>query len=426
MRAPPSLQRFPHYPVTGGVAVLAIGVTLASWANVDISPLYASVMIRRGELWRLVTCIFPHGGVLHLAFNIYWLWIFGSVIEEVFGPVKTLALFLLFSVGASALEFAILDGGIGLSGLGYGLFGMLWILSDRDPRFHDVVDKRTAQTFVFWFFLCIVTTVTNIMPIANLEHGGGLVLGILVGYAISVPRKRVVAIAGTIVLTGFSLWAATSGRPMVNLSAAGGYDEGSFGYEALRANRNADAVRWFHDAIRYRPHEEAFWFDLAIAYRRLNDQAGALESGRRAAEEGNASAQNMLGQIYDLGVDGAGKDAKQAAVWYRRAADQGVPDAQNNLAWFLLTTDDAALHNPVEALRYAEKGVKGDEKEHGKRNPNYLDTLAEAYFANGRFAEAVKTEQEVLSLVSAQPDSEHAAEFKERLTKYQKAAAGQQ
>jgi hypothetical protein len=381
-------------------------------------------MIRRGELWRLVTCIFPHGGVLHLAFNIYWLWIFGSVIEEVFGPVKTLALFLLFSVGASSLEFAILDGGIGLSGLGYGLFGMLWILSDRDPRFHDVVDKRTAQTFVFWFFLCIVTTVTKIMPIANLEHGGGLLLGILAGYAISVPRKRVPAVAGTVVLMAFSLWAATSGRPVVNLSSAGGFDEGSFGYDALRANRNAEAVHWFRDAIRYRPHEESFWFDLAIAYRRLNNQAGALMAARRAAEEGNAASQNMLGQLYDLGVNGTGRDAKQALVWYRKAADQGLPDAQNNAAWFLLTTDDASLRNPGDALQFAEKAVKGDEKEHGKRNPNYLDTLAEAYFANGRFGDAVKTEQEALGLITAAPDSEHVGEFKERLAKYQKAATG--
>ena len=74
MRVAPKLTEVPRYPVVAGTALLAIGVTIAWWAKVDISPLFETAMIRRGELWRLVTSIFPHGGILHLAFNIYWLW----------------------------------------------------------------------------------------------------------------------------------------------------------------------------------------------------------------------------------------------------------------------------------------------------------------------------------------------------------------
>ena len=70
-----------------------------------------------------------------MAFNDYWLWIFGTVLQEVFGHIKTLALFVRFAVGSSALKFSILSGGVGLSGVGYGLFGLLWILSGRAPRF---------------------------------------------------------------------------------------------------------------------------------------------------------------------------------------------------------------------------------------------------------------------------------------------------
>lgn len=237
MPAPASWRELPDYPVTAGTMVLAVGVTAAFWLDVDISPVFASAEIRRGELWRLVTDIFPHGGTLHLLFNLYWTWIFGTMIEQVLGHFKTAALFLLLAVGASALEFAFLRGGIGLSGVGYGLFGFLWIASRSDDRFRDAIDQRTVVTFLLWFVFCIITTVTNIMPIANLEHGGGLALGVLTATAMAVPQRRLVAIFSLTALMAFALWGATVGRPRVNVSGKGGYEEFQWGYKALAANR---------------------------------------------------------------------------------------------------------------------------------------------------------------------------------------------
>ena len=178
----PKWSDFPHYPVTAGSIVLALGVTLAWWAKVDISPLVADAHIRRGELWRLITDIFPHLDFLHLAFNLYWTWTFGSLLEQVFGHFRTAALFLLFAVGSSALEFGLLSGGVGLSGVGYGLFGMIWMLSRRDDRFRNAIDQRTVTVFLVWFGFCIITTVTHILPVANVAHGTGLALGVLTPY----------------------------------------------------------------------------------------------------------------------------------------------------------------------------------------------------------------------------------------------------
>ena len=81
----PQWTEFPKYPVIVGVGLLATAVTLAWWAGADISPLFASGYIRRGQFWRLFTTIFPHLNILHLAFNLYWLWIFGTVVERIFG-----------------------------------------------------------------------------------------------------------------------------------------------------------------------------------------------------------------------------------------------------------------------------------------------------------------------------------------------------
>jgi membrane associated rhomboid family serine protease len=282
MPVPASWRELPDYPVTAGTMVLAIGVTAAFWLGVDISPVFASAEIRRGELWRLVTDIFPHGGTLHLLFNLYWTWIFGTMIEQVLGHFKTAALFLMLAVGASALEFAFLHGGIGLSGVGYGLFGFLWIASRWDDRFRDTVDQRTVVTFLIWFVFCIVATVTNIMPIANLEHGGGLVLGVLTATAMAVPQRRLVAIASLTALMAFALWGATLGRPRVNVSGKAGYEEGQWGYAALMANRNEEAARWFRDATAFQPNDAAYWYDLGIAYGRLGRIVPAAAAFDRA------------------------------------------------------------------------------------------------------------------------------------------------
>ena len=51
---------------------------------------------------------------------------------------------------------------------------------------------------------------------------------------------------------------------------------------------------------------------------------------RKAAEQGDASAQDGLGEIYDNGY-GVRQDYAQAVAWYRKAADQGFPPAQTDL-----------------------------------------------------------------------------------------------
>ena len=53
VRTNPKLTEIPRYPVVAGTALLAIGVTVAWWSKVDISPLFETAMIRRGELWRM-------------------------------------------------------------------------------------------------------------------------------------------------------------------------------------------------------------------------------------------------------------------------------------------------------------------------------------------------------------------------------------
>lgn len=280
----PKWTEIPKYPVVATVSLLAIGATVAWYSHVDLSLVFESAEIRRGQFWRLLTNVFPHVGVLHLVFNLYWLWILGTVVERVFGHAKTVLLLTFFAIGSNSLDFAFDRGGVGLSGVGYGLFGLLWILSERDERFKGAIDNRTVELFVAWFFICIATTITHTFAVANVAHGAGAVLGILVGFAIAIPTRRLVYAAGAFTMVMFGIWGSTLGRPLVNLSGRAGYEEGKWGYDALMAGRNQDALRWLNDAVKLQPKISAYWFDLGIAYQRAGDLPRAMAAYERAHE----------------------------------------------------------------------------------------------------------------------------------------------
>jgi membrane associated rhomboid family serine protease len=241
--------------------------------------------VRRGELWRLVTSALPHGDLFHLMFNAYWIWAFGTLVEDVFGHVKTAALFVLLALGSGAAEYALLTGGIGLSGVGYGLFGMLWVLSRRDPRFAGSVDSNTTALFVVWFSACVVLTVTGIMPVGNVAHGVGALIGAAVGIAIAARGvRRISAAFATAVVVAGGLVGATVARPWVNLSNHGANGEFRLGYDALMADRNEEAARWLGEATRMEPGNATGWYDYGIALSRIGRAESAAAAYAKAYE----------------------------------------------------------------------------------------------------------------------------------------------
>jgi TPR repeat protein len=238
------------------------------------------------------------------------------------------------------------------------------------------------------------------------------VLGILAGLAISRPDNRGLSAAGLAAVLFLGLWGATAGRPRVNLSGTGGYEEARWGYEALVANKNQEAVRWFRDAVAYQPKTAEYWNDLGVACQRSGNQREALADLRKAAELGDANAQYYLGTLYEAGDKTLPKDTVQALYWYGKLAQQGDADSLNNAAWEYATSADPAIRNPAAALECARKAVN---LQPDHPNPNHLDTLAEALYINGQPEEAVKTEQQAIAL--APPDEKNG--FEKTLEKYQ-------
>lgn len=287
MRQPPPLNTAPNYPVTAGTAVLAIAVTVpAMLIGASIEPLTLNFRFVQ-EPWRLVTSALPHGGVLHLAFNVFWLWTFGSVLEERWGSLKLLGVFVLLSAGSMAAEHAILDGGIGLSGIGYGLFGILLASSRLDPRRADDMDAGTAQVFIVWGIICVVTTMMGIMNVANIAHGMGLLLGLLIGAAAFAPDapRRLAAAVGAPLAAAICVAAAHPAiRPLVNISSTSGEDEAYHGWIALEENRDTQGLELYLRSIELGRPQASRFYNLGIALQRNGDLAAAGRSFARAYE----------------------------------------------------------------------------------------------------------------------------------------------
>ena len=60
------------------------------------------------KFWQLLTHMFMHGGIMHLAFNMFALWMFGSAIESIFGSRRFLFFYLTCGLGAAIAQISFL------------------------------------------------------------------------------------------------------------------------------------------------------------------------------------------------------------------------------------------------------------------------------------------------------------------------------
>ncbi|MGD9723055.1 MAG: rhomboid family intramembrane serine protease [Pirellulales bacterium] len=285
-------------PVTSLLALSAIGVSVYIWTGGDLEHFTLDFRAFNGQPWRFVSPVLPHADLIHLAFNVYWLFRFGSKVEDVLGSRATFSIYVLLAFGSSLAEYALMDGGIGLSGIGYGLFGLLWVLTYRDPRFAGVVNQGVVVLFVVWFFLCIATTMAGVWQIGNVAHGAGAILGVMLGFAITgrtALARRVWASALTLIVIG-TFAAALVARPWINFGQGLAHEMAYLGYEALLDDDNEKAICYFEQAVASRPKEAGWWFNLGIAYHRMKRMKDAEAAYGAAAklDPGNAVFQDQV------------------------------------------------------------------------------------------------------------------------------------
>jgi membrane associated rhomboid family serine protease len=138
--------------------------------------------------WQLVSYAFLHGGLMHLAFNMFALYMFGGAIEQVFGTRRYLTYYLVCVVSAALtqLVFAAVTGGVypvvGASG---GVFGLLLGYAMYFPNnrvmliFPPIPMKARSFVFVYAALELFLGVSGSQSGVAHFAHLGGMIGGFI-------------------------------------------------------------------------------------------------------------------------------------------------------------------------------------------------------------------------------------------------------
>jgi membrane associated rhomboid family serine protease len=138
--------------------------------------------VAAGEWWRLITGAFLHLGLLHIGFNMYALWLFGPIIEQMYGHVEYAVIYFLCAIGGNVLTilFAPDVPALGASGAIFGLFGLAFIVSRRRHLLLGPQARAMLSRVGTLLILNLIITFT-IPFISWTGHVGGLVVGAVIG-----------------------------------------------------------------------------------------------------------------------------------------------------------------------------------------------------------------------------------------------------
>lgn len=137
--------------------------------------------LSQGEAWRLVTPIFLHFGIIHLVFNMLWVWILGQRLEWFLGKWQFLLLVIVSGVIANFAQYLWtgLSNFGGMSGVLYAFVGFILVAQRLTPHPLLNVPGNILGFMLLWLVLCMTGVVDLFIAggIANANHVGGLLAG---------------------------------------------------------------------------------------------------------------------------------------------------------------------------------------------------------------------------------------------------------
>ncbi|WP_228235509.1 rhomboid family intramembrane serine protease [Allomuricauda sp. M10] len=140
------------------------------------------------EWWQVVTHMFMHGNLMHIVFNMYALWAFGTPLEQIWGRNKFLFFYFSAGLGSAALHtgvnyFLFTEGINALEGAGMAKTQILDILANGQysPGWYDIASKATID---------------NMLTAFNTPAVGasGAIYGILVAFAFMYSEAKLMLI----------------------------------------------------------------------------------------------------------------------------------------------------------------------------------------------------------------------------------------
>ncbi len=161
--------------IVGGDAIYTSNSIVYMWGQVNL-------FVYQGAYWQLITSMFIHASIIHLAGNMLFLLIFGLRGEEMFSLPEYLGIYLVGGLVGNLLSlvFGLYFVSVGASGAIFSLFGACVIYSRRSVR------QSILGALVYAFFLFFINTGEDVNILAHL---GGLAFGLIIGYLIASTRK---------------------------------------------------------------------------------------------------------------------------------------------------------------------------------------------------------------------------------------------
>jgi rhomboid protease GluP len=183
-----------RFPVTYAImaACVAVYIAMSVSSGTFVAPTVENVLrwggtgpeiILKGEWWRLVTAVFVHIGIIHIASNMYVFWGLGMIAERLLGRTNFLAVYLLTGIAGNVLTLLLKPNivGAGASGAIFGLAGVLISVLQFGrlsvpPERLAPLKKQVVKLALYNLVIGAVVPAIN-----NVAHLGGLIYGLLLG-----------------------------------------------------------------------------------------------------------------------------------------------------------------------------------------------------------------------------------------------------
>ncbi|WP_315121514.1 rhomboid family intramembrane serine protease [uncultured Clostridium sp.] len=136
-------------------------------------------LIDRGQYYRLLTCTFLHGGIVHLGFNMYALYSLGPFVEKVYGKWKYAFIYLVSGIVSSTFSYMFSPSiSIGASGSIFGLLGASAVIA---LKYKDKLGRGFINNIMSVIFINLIIGF-SIANVDNLGHIGGLIGGLIISF----------------------------------------------------------------------------------------------------------------------------------------------------------------------------------------------------------------------------------------------------
>ena len=150
--------------------------------TINISAVLNNFSFR--QFLNMISPMLLHAGILHLSFNMLWLWEFGRRIEAKQASWSLLILIIILALVSNTAQY-LMSASIyfgGMSGVVYGLFAYIWMWQLFDPA----KGINLPANLVFFMLLAlIILTMIGLDSIADTAHIAGLLCGVLYGAVVA-------------------------------------------------------------------------------------------------------------------------------------------------------------------------------------------------------------------------------------------------